>query len=73
MKAGEMVKMLQEEYPHIPMRLGTAEDPEASSVLINFYPEPMRPKKSKPPERSDSSLEPGNEQPQTNKPKEVGR
>ena len=46
--------------------------PELSSVFINFFPKAMRPKTSLPSERSDNKLEPGNEQPQTDKPKEDG-
>jgi hypothetical protein len=72
MTAGEFIKKMQALYPHIPMRLSRPGDPELSSMFIHFYPEPMRPKKSKPPESSDNNLEPGNEQPQANKPKEDG-
>jgi hypothetical protein len=63
---------MQEKYPHIPQRLSRAGDPELSTLLIHFFPKAMGPKKSKPTEKSDNSLEPGNEQPQANKPKEDG-
>jgi len=42
MKAGDLVKELQEKYPHFKTRLGTAEDPEASLVLVNFFPKSMK-------------------------------
>jgi hypothetical protein len=73
MTGKELVKKYQKLYPHIPIRLSRPGDPELSTVLIHFFPKAMRPKKSKPPEKFDSSLEPGNEQPQANKPKEVKR
>jgi len=72
MTAGELVKKMQALYPHIPIRLSRPGDPELSSMFIHFYPEPMRSKKNLPPERSDNSLEPGNEKTQANKPKEDG-
>jgi len=61
---------MQALYPHIPMRLGRPGDPELETVFIHFYPEPMRPKKSKPPERSEKNS--SDEQPQVTKPKEDG-
>jgi len=42
MKAGELMKELQRKYPHLNTRLGTAEDPEASLVLVNFFPKSMK-------------------------------
>lgn len=72
MTAGELVKKMQALYPHIPIRLSRPGDPELSSMFIHFYPEPMRPKTNLRSESSDSSSEPGKEQPQANKPEEDG-
>lgn len=58
----DLLKELQELYPHIPQRLSREGDPELSTVLIHFFPKAMTPKKIKPPERSDNGLDPGNEQ-----------
>jgi hypothetical protein len=56
MTPAEMVKMFQERYPDIEVRLSRPGDPELSSVFINFYPKSMRSKTNTPPGKSASNL-----------------
>jgi hypothetical protein len=49
MTPAEMVKMFQDRFPHIEVRLSRPGDPELSSVFINFYPKSMRSKTNTPP------------------------
>ena len=33
-----MIQRLQKKYPHLNVRLGTADDPECKTLLVSFFP-----------------------------------
>ena len=61
MKGKTFLQEMQEKYPHLNIRLGRADDPEVSSVYINFFPtsmksKPSTPKQPEPKEETDESF-----------------